>query len=96
MIEWQNNPPEKPMNWNEAIEYAESLGDGWRLPTRAELIDAYDNNVGGFDFSYYWSSRYYVRDYTYAWLVDCDLGSVSVDFKTSGGFVRCVREMKGE
>lgn len=42
MIEWQSNPPVKRMTWYEAIDYAKSLGDGWRLPTRAELIDAYD------------------------------------------------------
>lgn len=96
MIEWQNNPPEKPMTWHKAMEYAKSLGEGWRLPTRSELMDAYDSSVKGFIGSYYWSMSTYVRDTTYAWLVDFDLGSVGVDVKTSKGFVRCVREVKGK
>ena len=94
MIEWQQNPPKEPISWHKAIEYAESLGDGWRLPTRAELIDVCDNNVEGFNGSFYWSSSTYARDTTYAWYVDFDDGGVGYSGKTGNGFVRCIREVK--
>ena len=74
MIEWQQNPPKKPMTWHESMEYAESLGNGWRLPTRAELIDAYDNKIEDFDFSYYWSSSTYAQGTSNAWLVNFNYG----------------------
>jgi formylglycine-generating enzyme required for sulfatase activity len=36
-LEWQEDAPKNPMNWDEAMKYAKSLGDGWRLPTRRKL-----------------------------------------------------------
>ena len=32
-----------PMNWHDANKHAESLGDGWRLPTMVELDYIYQN-----------------------------------------------------
>lgn len=96
MIEWQSNSPVKRMTWYEAIDYAKSLGDGWRLPIRSELIDAYDNNVEGFNGSYYWSSSTYAQNTNNAWLVDFDDGFVYYNDKTYNYCVRCVREVKGE
>jgi hypothetical protein len=39
-LEWQESPPSKPMTWDQAMEHAKLLGEGWRLPTRPELVDA--------------------------------------------------------
>ena len=55
-LEWQPIPFENPMSWDQADEYAKSLGDGWRLPTVEELKNAYNNKVRGFKPDYYWSS----------------------------------------
>jgi hypothetical protein len=90
-LEWQENPPKNLMTWDEATEYAKSLGDGWRLPTRAELVDAYDNNVQGFLLDYNWSSTTYSRNTNNAWCVNLYDGHVSNGSKTYGSFVRCVR-----
>lgn len=96
MIKWQNNPPEKPMTWFEAVEYAESLGDGWRLPTRGELIDAYDSSVRGFMSGVYWSSSTYAHDNNNAWYVFLYNGVVDYSDTTNNYYVRCVREVKGK
>jgi hypothetical protein len=93
MIEWQSNPPEEPMNWYKAMEYAESLGNGWRLPTRSELIDAYDNKVKNFIFMYYWSSSTYDQNTNRAWRLVFDDGGVGNNDKTISYYVRCVREI---
>ena len=45
-LEWQENPPTNRMNWNEALDYSKSFGEGWRLPMKYELINKnlyYDN-----------------------------------------------------
>ena len=46
---------EKSLNWNDAIQYAMSLGKGWRLPTMDELDQIYlsDNDFAGHQ---YWAS----------------------------------------
>jgi hypothetical protein len=96
MIEWQNNPPQEYMTWYEAVDYAESLGDGWRLPTRGELIDAYDSSVIGFMSGVYWSSSTYAHDNNNAWYVFLYNGVVDYSDTTNNYYVRCVREVKGK
>lgn len=55
------------MEWTDAKEACEALGDGWRLPTKDELNLLYQNrkNIGGFDIVNYWSSTEFA--YMYAW-----------------------------
>lgn len=93
-LEWQSNPPKNCMTWHEATEYAKTLGEGWRLPTRVELVDAYDNNVQGFLLDYNWSSTTYSRNTNNAWCVNLYDGHVSNGSKTYGSYVRCIREVK--
>ena len=92
-LEWQNNPPKNQMTWHEANEYAESLGDGWRLPTRGELCDAYDNKIKGFNKFWYWSSSTYAQGTLNAWFVHFVSGNVFYGGKTNYTYVRCVREV---
>ena len=82
------------MTWDEAMEYAKSLGDGWRLPSKEELKEAYDNKIEGFKSGYYWSSSTYVKSTTNAWGVGLFNGSVNSYSKANGYYVRCVREIK--
>ena len=44
----------------DALEAASSIGNGWRLPTNAELFFLYQNKVAiGFNQYFYWSSETY-------------------------------------
>jgi hypothetical protein len=95
-LEWQENPPEKLMNWNEATQYADSLGEGWRLPTIEELISAYEDQVIGFRYEVYWSSSTYDQDVTYAWVVyiEGDPDIIVIPKKSGLCYVHFVREVK--
>jgi len=60
-LEWQAGPA-KPMKWDETIEYAKSLGDGWRLPTAYEVLELIDcpktyptTDLPNEEGKYYWS-----------------------------------------
>jgi hypothetical protein len=46
------------MKWEDANKACESLGNGWRLPTKDELNLLYLNRdaIGGFSNGVYWSS----------------------------------------
>jgi len=39
-LEWHKDTKED-VTWDEALEYCESLGDGWRLPTSKELVGGF-------------------------------------------------------
>ena len=91
-LEWQQNPPTNRMNWNEALDYAKSLGEGWRLPTKEELKHAYDNNLECFSSSNYWSSSTYAQLTNFAWNVNFKYGLVNFYNKTLNFYVRCVRD----
>ena len=93
-LEWQENLPEKPMTWHEAVEYAKSLGDGWRLPTKEELEKAYVGKVEGFKSDGYWSLSVAHLDTLNAWYVDFSDGVGHYYYKAGGVFVRCIREVK--
>jgi len=87
---------EKKMNWQKANDYCKSLGKGWRLPTRIELIEMYDSGkVDGFKTdAYYWSSTTYVIATEYAWFVDFYHGNVNSSNKEIRYYVRQAREIK--
>ena len=81
---------EKKMNWQEANDYCKSLGKGWRLPERWELVKAYDGKVEGFKSGYYWSSTTNVYDTAYAWSVGFVNGFVLNYNKKDYNYVRPV------
>ena len=66
----QNNFPEY-MNWYDAKKACDALGNGWRLPTKEELLDMFNNRdkIEGSSINYYWSSTEYAgseyQDYVY-------------------------------
>jgi len=51
------------MNWYDAMSACQNLGNGWRLPTREELMAMYEQlykqGKGNFQRAYYWSSSQY-------------------------------------
>jgi hypothetical protein len=89
-LEWKETESNK-MTWDEAKDLEIN---GWRLPTRGELCDAYDTSINGFKASYYWSSSTLVRDTNFAWLVYFSDGNVDYGNKTSSYYVRLCRELK--
>ena len=46
------------MDWKQAEQACEKLGNGWRLPSLEELEIVYKNRmqIGGFEEGHYWSS----------------------------------------
>jgi len=92
-LEWQVDPPVDRMNYSKAEKYASDLGDGWRLPTRKELIGITGGNrpkeLKGKDW--FWSSLPVGGGAVYRWLVLFLTGHVSVGHVSSVFYVRCVR-----
>jgi len=96
-LEWQAKMSGR-MNWHEAIDYAKSLGENWRLPTIKELLTLIDYEKAypatmfpGHKSAALWSSSVCADHTGYAWLVDFDYGYVSNLSKAYGYRVRCVR-----
>ena len=81
-------------NWEDAMKACADLGDGWRLPTRLELLIMYDNQneIGGFALNYYWSSTEFGNGG--AWVQDFGFGN-QVDYgKDYFYYVRAIRDIK--
>jgi len=90
-LEWGAEAP-KRMTWDEAVQWCESQGEGWRLPNIAELLQAYWGKVEGFtQSSIYWSSTTYPANYTFAMFVSFGYGLAGNDGKALSSYVRCVR-----
>ena len=81
------------MNWHEAREVCENLGDGWRLPTKDELNILYENKdkIGGFASDYYWSSTELEIENGTAWRQYFTSGNQLSDWKQFTNYVRAVR-----
>ena len=82
------------MKWNEAKKACADLGDGWRLPTRLELLLMYNNQdeLGGFANNYYWSSTEF--DNVRSWIQYFFNGFQSTYNKNNYTYVRAVRDIK--
>jgi hypothetical protein len=77
--------------WEDAVSYAQSLGDGWRLPTRTEL-QAYsqqlrEQGLGG----WFWTASSVDTNLDNAWYVALGSGSTFIDEKKDKNNVLCLR-----
>jgi hypothetical protein len=98
-LEWQSDISPKKMTWREAKDYAASFGDGWRLPTRNELLTLVDDtkyNPACSAFpdcpsEYFWTSTPWAGSSSLAWFVDFTYGDANGNGVSSSGRVRCVR-----
>ena len=79
------------MEWDDAMKACAALGDGWRLPTRVELLLMYENKdvVGGFASNGYWSSTEY--DNVSAWVQFFLYGNQFLNVKGGNYYVRAVK-----
>jgi hypothetical protein len=78
----------------EAMEACESLGKGWRLPSRDELKELYLNKkrIGGFSNGFYWSSVS-ADSWNYYWGINFESGKeIKHDFDTKSN-VRAIRDL---
>jgi hypothetical protein len=96
-LEWQAEA-HGPMTWQEAMDYAHNLGDGWRLPTIEELLTLVDysqvnpaTEFPGQDSTWYWSSSSVAYYVSCAWRVTFVNGYVNYYDKTFNNYARCVR-----
>ena len=70
-LEW-GNASEKELTWKEAKEWCKQQGDGWRMPTRIELLQAYEDNWSSTEVSGTAGSNYKPNAYC-VWCVKvCD------------------------
>jgi hypothetical protein len=88
-LEWKDTESEQ-MSWYEAKKLE---SNGWRLPTRVELIHAFDSKVEGFT-SVCWSSNNYILDTKYAWSINFNYGGMGTDDKECCYYVRLCKEVE--
>ena len=82
--------PEGELKWADAVEWAEGLGDGARLPTRLESALLYANLRDKFDTGcWYWTGTQYSADN--AWLQFFGYGYQDGCDKKDAGRARAVR-----
>lgn len=63
----QNDYP-KELTYDEAIKITKSVGNGWRLPTKEELLKMYEKRefIKGFEWGeYYLSNEIYGKNFVY-------------------------------
>ena len=84
---------EKPYTWNELKEQGFLFDDGWRVPTRGELIDLFDNFKESGNGHGLWSSSPYPHYGDYAWTVSSYYGFTN-DYCYNTHRVRLVRRVK--
>jgi len=89
-LEW-GKTCDKELNWEDAKKWCEEQGEGWRLPTRFELLEAYEQKVSGFTANGYWSSTEYSSDS--AWNQYFYNGYQDTGSKYSRYYVRCIRSI---
>jgi len=88
VVEW-GETSEKEMGWKDAKKWCEEKWGGWRLPTRRELLEAYEQKIPGFARSNYWSST---EDYNnHAWSQYFSDGRQFSYNKGITTYVRCLR-----
>ena len=88
----QNTFP-KMMNWHDAKAACDSLGNGWRLPSKDELVFLFQNKyrIGVFKFDIYWSSSEYGTGY--AWFQNLGYGGQYPSYKFDAAYVRAIRAL---
>lgn len=88
-----------PLLWDVAINFASTLGEGWRLPTIQELVSLWNYETGTVVDKkyecmlgkYFWSSSSTVGNGLFAWVIEYLGGHIEDSLKSETCLVRCVR-----
>jgi len=82
------------VTWYNAKRECKELGKGWRLPTKDELDEMYNNKdlIGNFVNTNYWSSTEYNSDY--AWMQVFIYRSIAITLKEGHINARAVKTIK--
>jgi len=82
------------VTWYNAKRECKELGKGWRLPTKDELDEMYNNKdlIGNFVNTNYWSSTEY--DSRYAWMQVFIHTSIAITLKEGHINARAVKSIK--
>lgn len=83
---WGESSKEK-MTWEEAKKWCEEQGG--RMPTRLELLQAYEDKVEGFKEDLYWSAT--ESNSTFAYYVNFNYGGTYLFYKTFAYYVRVIK-----
>lgn len=86
--EFEIHVADREMTWQEAIDYAESIG--MRLPTKFELQTIAESTDEFNDLGWTWSASTLSDVTTYAWYVYLLIGNTYIDNKTNSRSVLCV------
>ena len=85
------------MEWEQAEQACENLGNGWRLPSLKELEIVYKNRIqiGGFEEDHYWSSSepLDVSISNAMMIIRFGIGDQFYNGKQTPNHVRAVREL---
>lgn len=87
-IELYENTIEMYMTWDEANTYCVNLGNGWRLPTKEELLRLFNHSRNKFGNYGCWGDRF---DSQYCWSVGFKTGNVYLNPSTNKNYLIPVR-----
>lgn len=99
---WQAERNEKYLSFKDAIKYAESCEDGWRLPTVAELVSIVDYRkqermtvdlITYSENDFYMTSTEDINDEEAVWMVDFESGEITSVGKSGKAYVRLVKDL---
>ena len=87
-------PPTPCLNWKAAINWCESLGDEYELPSKEVLNACYENDSIRKEFTegWYWSST--TAKCNYSWVQYFYFGDKGTDSQLLTACVRSVRKIK--
>jgi hypothetical protein len=89
-IELYKTVIETYMTFEEANEYCVKLGDGWRLPTKDELIYMFNTTENEFGNYGCWGERHSIF---YSWSVGFKTGNVYLNSSENKNYLRPVRNL---
>jgi hypothetical protein len=102
-LEWEPRMSTSLLTWDESERYAESLGEGWRLPTVHELMTRVDytrrnpaakGDIPGFSeraTTITWTGTQVAQHVSLSWILDFEEGQVFPASKCVRARVLCVR-----
>lgn len=90
-IELYGDTIESYMTWEEANNYCIDLGDGWRLPTKDELIYMFNNYEERFGNYGCWGDRF---DSEFCWSVGFKTGNIYLNPNNNINYLIPVRDIQ--